>query len=87
MKYPATPAKIISRMGWEMILSADFSESALFFMNSGKIVKKHTTAKISQLLQSMKLTEGWLIGLISRSAAAPIIPNTDNRNICIVRLK
>lgn len=58
MKYPATPAKIISRIGWERILSADFSESALFFMNSGKIVKKHTTAKITQLLQSIKLTDG-----------------------------
>lgn len=87
MKYPATPAKIISRIGWERILSADLSVSALFFMNSGKIVKKHTTAKITQLVQSIKLTEGCPTGFMSRSAAAPIKPKTDKRNMCMVRVK
>ena len=82
MKYPATPAKIISRIGWERILSADFNELALFFMNIGRIVSVQATAKISQLRQSMKLT-----GVIKARAAAPINPNTDKRSVCMVRVK
>ena len=78
---------MISRMGLVIRLSADFKEFALFFMNIGSSVKKHTTAKIAQLRQSIKLTEGWPMGFMSSRAAAPIIPNTDNRSICMVRVK
>ena len=59
-----------------------------FFMkNIGRRVKKQTVAKISQLRQSIKLTEGWPIGRINNSAAAAIIPRTDRRSMCMVRLK
>ena len=87
MKYPAIPAKIISRIGWERMLSADLRGLALFFMNIGAIVKRQVMAKIIQLLPSIKLTEGCPTGFMSRSAAAPIRPKTDTRNMCIVRVK
>ena len=74
-------------MGLVIRLSADFKEFALFFMNIGSSVKKHTTEKIAQLRQSIKLTDGWLIGLINNKAAAAIIPSTDRRSVCMVFLK
>ena len=55
--------------------------------NIGSTVNTQTTAKIAQLLQSIKLTDGLPTGLMSNSAAAPIIPNTDKRNMCMVRVK
>jgi hypothetical protein len=58
MKYPATPAKIISRIGWERRLSADLRGLALFFINIGAIVRRQVMAKIIQLLPSIKLTDG-----------------------------
>ena len=60
---------------------------SVVFRNRGRMVSAQVIVKIAQLLQSMKLTEGRLIGLISRSAAAPIIPNTDKRSMCMVRVK
>ena len=68
-------------------MSADLSESALFFMNIGAIVKRQVTAKMIQLLPSIKLTDGCPMGFMSKRAAAPIKPKTDKRNMCIVRVK
>ena len=69
------------------LLVVEYPLESFVFRNRGRMVSAQVIVKIAQLLQSMKLTEGWLIGLISRSAAAPIKPKTDKRNMCMVRVK
>ena len=87
MMYPATPARMINMIGWDKILRNFLPLNWAFLRSSGKIVNRHTTPNIVQLRQSMKLTEGWLIGLINNNAAAAIMPSTDRRSVCMVFLK
>ena len=54
----------------------DFALHTLFFENVGRMVKNATSAKIIQLVASMKV-----VGFISINAAEAIRPMTVNRNI------
>ena len=65
----------------------EYPLESVVFRNRGRMVSAQVIVKIAQLVQSIKLTEGCPTGFMSRSAAAPIKPKTDKRNMCMVRVK